>query len=198
MWWEIPVTRLLRFANPLLQREVHGKFRMRRVPLAVIVVEALLGLGVLYFYGLAAWWALTDSQSRQVIWGVIGITMLIVVMIASAMMGAGAFSREREGGTFESLFLSRLSNREIVMAKLVAPLIAHCVYGLPLVPLLALCLRGLTYQSQMQVGISVTQAVSTLLILTATAWCYTAWGMLLSWLCRRTSVAIGWTWAHCL
>jgi hypothetical protein len=36
------ITRLFRFANPLLQREVHGKFRMRRVPLAVIVIEVLL------------------------------------------------------------------------------------------------------------------------------------------------------------
>jgi hypothetical protein len=42
-------------------------------------------------------------------------------------------------------------------------------------------------------SISLTQAFATLLILAATAWCYTAWGMWMSWLCRRTPVAIGWT-----
>jgi ABC-type transport system involved in multi-copper enzyme maturation permease subunit len=164
MWWQLPVTRLLRFNNPLLQREVHGKFRMRRVPLAVIVGEAILGLGVFYFYALAMWWAMTDSSSRTTIWGVICLTMLIVVMIASPMMGAGAFSREREGGTFESLFLSSLSNREIWMAKILAPLIAHCVYGLSMVPLLALCVRSLTYRPDPSLsGSSLTQALATLL-----------------------------------
>jgi ABC-type transport system involved in multi-copper enzyme maturation permease subunit len=194
MWWEIPLTRLLHFNNPLLQREIYSKLRMRRVPLAVVLGEALLGLGVLYFYGLAMWWALTDSRSRANIWGVICLTMLIVVMIASPMMGAGAFSREREGGTFESLFLSSLSNRDIILAKILAPLLANCIYGLPMVPLLALCVRTLTYRSDPSLsGSSVTQALATLLILASTAWCYTAWGMLLSWLCRRTPVAVGWT-----
>jgi ABC-type transport system involved in cytochrome c biogenesis permease component len=75
------------------------------------------------------------------------LTRLTVVMIASPMMGAGAFSREREGGTFESLFLSRLANREIIMAKVLAPLVAHCAYGLPLVPLLlCACAALLTLQ----------------------------------------------------
>jgi hypothetical protein len=68
LWWEMPITRLFRFANPLLQREVHGKFRMRRVPLAVIVIEVLLGIGVLYFFSLAVWWAFTDPTSHTVIW----------------------------------------------------------------------------------------------------------------------------------
>jgi ABC-type transport system involved in multi-copper enzyme maturation permease subunit len=194
MWWQIPLTRSQHFANPLLQREVRGKFRMRRVPLVIIVIEALLGAGVLSFYGLAVWWALTNPISRINIWWVLCLTMLIVVMIASAMMGAGAFSREREGGTFESLFLSSLSNGEILLAKIFAPLIAHCVYGLPWVPLLVLCVRGLSYRpASSPSGVALNQAVGTLLVLGSTAWCYTAWGMLMSWLCRRTSVAVGWT-----
>ena len=80
------------------------------------------------------------------------------------------------------------------MAKIVAPLIAHCVYGLPMVPLLALCVRSLTYSpAPLLSGSSLTQALATLLILASTAWCYTAWGMLMSWLCHRTAVAVGWT-----
>jgi hypothetical protein len=195
-WWEIPGAAWLRFRNPLLQREVHSKFRMRRVSTLVIAAEAVLGAGVFYFYLRAMWWAITERDARPVIWWIICFIALIIVMIATAVMGAGTFSREREGGTFESLFLSLLSNGEIMRAKVLAPVIACLAFGTPLLPLLALCVRGVSYEfsdSYTQPGISLTQAIGTLLILTATAWCYTAWGMLMSWLCRRTPLAVGWT-----
>jgi hypothetical protein len=63
-----------------------------------------------------------------------------------------------------------------------------------MVPLLAICVRSLTYRPDPSLsGSSLTQALATLFILASTAWCYTAWGMLMSWLCRRTAVAVGWT-----
>jgi hypothetical protein len=92
--------------------------------------------------------------------------------------------------------LSLLSNGEIVRAKLLAPMIACFAFGTPLLPLLVLCIRGVSFEfssSYSQQGISLTQAIASVLIIAATAWCYTAWGMLLSWLCRRTPLAVGWT-----
>lgn len=192
MWWELPVGRLLRFSNPVLQREARGKFRMRRVPLWVIVFEAALGVFVAYFYGRAVWLALAEPDARQFIWWVLTFIGLIVVMISSAAMGAGAFSRERESGTFEPLLLSVLPSRDIIWGKLAAPLLACCVFALPFVPLLALCVRGVDYRPGLE-SVSLTQAAAAFGVIAATAWCYTAWGMLISWHCRRTAAAVGWT-----
>ena len=55
-WWEIPIGRWLRFANPLWQREFIAKFRMRQVPLGVIIGEAMLGALVLFFICALSGW----------------------------------------------------------------------------------------------------------------------------------------------
>ncbi len=192
-WWEIPVGRMLHFANPVLQREARGKFRMRRVPPWVIFFEAALGLFVAYFYYLAVWAALTTPARRESIWWVLAFIGLIVVMLASATMGAGAFSRERESGTFEPLLLSILPSRDIIWGKVAAPLLACAVFALPFLPLLALCVRSVRVLGYGRDGIALTQAAASFGVIAATAWCYTAWGMLISWHCRRTTVAVGWT-----
>jgi ABC-type transport system involved in multi-copper enzyme maturation permease subunit len=88
-WWEIPLTSWLRFSNPVLEREVRGKFRMRSVSPVVIAIEAVLAAGVFYFYLRAIWWAITEPDSRSVIWWVLAFTALIVVMIAVPVMGSG-------------------------------------------------------------------------------------------------------------
>ena len=195
-WWEVPYFSTLRFSNPMLQREVRGKFRMRRVSAVVICFEGLLALGVAYFYLRAMFWALSDASSRGTIWWVLSWIGLILLLIATPIMGASAFTRERETGTFEGIMLSLLSNLEIERGKKWATLFACAIYGvLPLLPLLLLCLRPHAYSGSgagnWSQGISILQALSTFCILGAAAYAGTSIGMAASWTARRTSEAVG-------
>jgi ABC-type transport system involved in multi-copper enzyme maturation permease subunit len=195
-WWEVPYFSKLTFQNPMLQREVRGKFRMRRVSLVAIVFEGLLALGVLYLYVRALGWALTNADARTTIWWVLSWVGLILILVAMPVMGAAAFTRERESGTFEGVMLSLLSNRDIERGKLLAPLFACAVYGvLPLLPLLLLCLRPQAYTSgaatNWRLGITIWQAIATFCVLGAAAYAGTSIGMAASWTARRTSESVG-------
>lgn len=192
-WWEIPFARWIHFSNPVLQREMRGKFRMRRVPRAVIIFEIVLAVFVGGFGCWAVWLALSDASSRITIWTVLALTGLVMVMMTAPMIGASAWSHERESGTFEPLMLSLLPSRDIVWGKMAGSLLANAAFGLPMYPLLALCVRGLSYDRMGQRGVSLSQALATLFLLAATAWCYTALGMLISWRHNRSASAAGWT-----
>lgn len=192
MWWEIPVVSHWPFANPVLQREARGKFRMRQAPFWVLVFEGLLGLLVLYWYLRTLWAALFEPAERETIWWVLAFVALFVEMLASAVMGASAFTRERETNTWESLNLSLLTPAEIIKGKLIAPLLACLVYSLPLWPLLLPCIHGITRTTGTSAkGIALMQAVGTVLVIAMTAWCYTAFGMFCSWRARSTTTAVG-------
>ncbi len=194
-WWEVPYFSALRFDNPMLQREVRGKFRMRRVSTVVIIFEGLLALGVTYLYLRSMIWALTDANARSTIWWVLSWIGLILLLIATPIMGASAFTRERETGTFEGIMLSLLTNLEIARGKKWATLFACAVYGvLPLLPLLLLCLRPHAYSygsGNWTQGITVWQALATFCVLGAAAYAGTSVGMAASWTARRTSEAVG-------
>ena len=185
-WWEIPLGRWLHFANPLWQREFITKFRMRQVPLAVILVEAILGIGVLLFYARAFWMALVDPPSRALTWWALVLIGLLVVMTAMLVMGATAFAREYETGTWTFLRLSELSAREIITGKLGAMLVACLAFSLPFWPLLALCVRGPQRSPQ---GVGWNEACAVGCVLVSTAFAYGAFGMLLSHNLRKTSSA---------
>jgi len=192
MWWEIPLVAHLSFTNPVLQREVRGKFRMRQAPLWAIVFEGLLGLVVLYWYLRTLWAALFVPSERETIWWVLAFVALFVVMLSTAVMGASAFTREREIATWEALNQSLLTPWEIIRGKFVAPLLACLVYSIPLWPLLLPCIRSVSEDvNSSPRGLALTQALATVLIIGTTAWCYTAFGMLCSWRARSTSTAVG-------
>jgi ABC-type transport system involved in multi-copper enzyme maturation permease subunit len=194
---ELPFLAYLGFTNPVLQRELRSKFRLRRQPLWIAILAAVGSAFVLYWYCKALWWATSLPSWREGIWITVTIIGLLVVNIAAAVMGAGAFSHEREGGTWEALQLSLLSPRAIIWGKLLPPLLACIVYSIPLWPLLFLCTNTTSetkppYGWQNN-GVSMPHAVSTILIILSTVWCYTALGMWFSWRCRRTAGALSWT-----
>src|SRR5690606_32569433 len=70
-WIEIPLAAQLKFANPVLQREARGKFRLKAPPLWILVFEILLALVVGYYYLLALWSAISNKHERETIWWVI-------------------------------------------------------------------------------------------------------------------------------
>ena len=59
----------------------------------------MLGAVVASTISRALHWAFVNPQSRQVIWAVLALVGLIVISLSCAVMGAGAFTRERETGT---------------------------------------------------------------------------------------------------
>jgi ABC-type transport system involved in multi-copper enzyme maturation permease subunit len=190
----IPLVGHLRFANPMLDREVRSKFRMRQPPAAVIVAEVILGLIVGYYYLRTLYGAWFDVQQRTTIWWVICGVGIIVVMLATPVMGANAFARERENGTWEGIQLSLLSARDIVMGKLGGSLIACFLFSIPVWPLLLPCIRWRlepfeTYWNDH--GVRLPVALAVLLVFASTAFAYTAFGMWISWRIRRTSAAVG-------
>lgn len=193
-WIEVPLAARLRFNNPVLQREARGKFRLRMPSLWLLIFEILLAIPVTYYYLLALWNVWTDTNSRESAWWVISFIALLVIAIASAIMGAGAITREREGATWNSLRMSLVTPHEIVFAKVGAVLISFFVYSIPFWPLLlpAAMFEGMRNVTSTS-GLDVVKIVFTIAILASTAICYTLWGMFWSWRTKRTSVAVGWT-----
>ena len=190
---EVPLARLFQFSNPVLRRETYAKFRLRRSSSIAVIFEILLSLLIVYLYLSAMWWIVTDKLDGKPIWQGMSMTGVIAIMIGTALMGAGSFTREREAGTWESLRLSLLSPVQVIAGKLLAPLIACVGYSMIAWPLLLACIIDFTPGRGVGNHASLGEVIGTALILLSTAWCYTAWGMLFSWWCRRTIGAISWT-----
>jgi len=176
------------FRNPVLQREINAKFRMRKPPLAVVLGEAALGLLVAYGYLRTIWTGWTDPSSRQIIWIVVWLVVITVVMFSCALMGASGLARERERHTWESLQLALLSPGEIVWGKAIASAIS-CLPLIPLVlPLLLPCIRFGNPAS-----IPPKDILSPFFVMLGCAWFYTALGLRISLAHRRSAPAALWT-----
>ncbi len=189
---EIPLVTKLRFANPVLDREVRSKFRMRQPPLLVIISEICLGLLVAFFYLRTLYWALFEPNYRDLIWFGLCITGLIVTMMAASLMGSNGLTRERENGTWEGVRLSLLSPGEIVRGKLGASLLTCALFSLPVWPLLLPCVVW-SIDVAARSFITRFDALSALLVWAGTAWNYTLIGLWMGRRATRTSRASGQT-----
>lgn len=180
---KIPLVTRLKFANPVLDREVRSKFIMRQPPLVVIVAEAILALVVAYFYVRTLLWALFEPQYRPIIWWGLVFTGLIVTMMAAATMGSNGFSRERERGTWESVRLSLLRPHEILRGKVGSSLLACALFSLAVWPLLLPCVTwNAGWNRTSGDVIAPLQVMACALIWGATAWSYTLIGL---WVGRK-------------
>jgi len=184
-----------RFApdNPVLGREVRGKFRLRQPPLPVLISEIVLGLGVSGVYLLLVRQAIISPGDRPTIfWGIAwaGFSVAVLGAIAS---GAGALPREREGGTWESLRLSLLSPAQIVRGKLWAGLGTSLVLSLPAWPLLLLCVDwgGSWTQIPSSSSIAPSQLLAGIGIWLATLWLQSIAAMLVGVRAPKAGAATG-------
>jgi hypothetical protein len=89
---EFPIEKMARFTNPVLQREVRSKFRLRQGSTWMLLFQILLAATALVCY-LYAGFLTTDAAERAGTWSVLSMSGLGVVILVSAVMGAGAFSR---------------------------------------------------------------------------------------------------------
>ncbi len=191
---EIPLVTRLHFANPVLDREVRAKFRMRQPPLAVIISEIILGVLVSFFYARTVYAAFFEPRQRVLIWVGVSLTALIVSMMSAALMGSNALSREREGGTWEGMQLSLLSPDEILRGKIFASLITCALFSFPVWPLLLPCITWNAGFAIRGTGvISPLTAFSCLAIWAVTIWSYTFIGLWIGRKSPRTGRASGQT-----
>jgi ABC-type transport system involved in cytochrome c biogenesis permease component len=181
---EIPLAKFVRFKNPLLQREVRSRFRLRRVP-GPLQVLRLVG-----FITVAGFWVLTvlyaiSPDTRADAGTNLGLGLLAICVPAIAIMSAQSFTRERESGTWESVRLSLLTPPELLRAKWLAPVITCFYWTLPLTVLLPICLGDR--------GLPGNQLMGAMLVVLSWSGLTSALGMFFSWHCRTTMAATGWT-----
>jgi ABC-type transport system involved in multi-copper enzyme maturation permease subunit len=181
---ELPFAKWLKFANPVLQREVRTRLRWRdnistedqfsenrgghmQLAIFIAIVSVFMLLG--------------GPGFREYIWWFCAVLWMIAVALGSAIMGASSFTREREQGMLQPLLLTPLTPREILFGKLGGSLVVCAYYSMALLPVLLPCL----------ISVSLPHVIATMLVLVAAAWCCTAWGIFFSWFCRHTAIATG-------
>lgn len=128
---DLPLDRLIRFKNPLLNREVKGRFRLRRASPPLWVGRAAVFLFAVVGW-LMAMLVVSDPVGRAsgaptVLW----VEWLLGVALVGTFAASG-FAREREAGTWESVRLSLLSSGQIARTKWASPLIAFALLTCPL------------------------------------------------------------------
>ena len=128
---DLPFDRLIRFKNPLLNREVKGRFRLRRASTVLWVARSMA-----FLFAVGGWvmamTAVFDPVGRA---SGASVVLWMEWILGVALVGtfaASGFAREREAGTWEGVRLSLLSDGEIARTKWASPLIAFALLTLPL------------------------------------------------------------------
>jgi hypothetical protein len=128
---ELPLAKWINFDNPILQREVRNALRFRRSSclggISQIFFAVLSGLCVVA----SIMAIIMDTDAALPIVMTWGTLLGIGNFLGGVYYGARSFSMERDTGMMEPLSLSLLSYREIIGAKLVAPIIIMFVRFVP-------------------------------------------------------------------
>ena len=191
--WELPIVRFINLENPILQRDLRAKFIFRRAKfwnLLAHIVAVLLAAG---FYSWLVWLSYTDHSTIGIIWPAITGGLILAMILVPALVGANAFTREREAGTWEGIRLSLLSPTEIILGKQCGAFAVAPIACLILVPLILPCFLALRRENYYPHPPTLWQIIFTFVLLYATAWVSAAWGLRISWASRKTASATGWT-----
>ena len=131
------------FIGPVFTREVTISPRRART----FVGRAVYG-GILLLLTATAWLVMTGTQlivdtgdfSRfgSALFRLIAPLQLMMILFFSAVLAAGGAAREKERKTLVLLLLTRMTNSELVLGKLLASLLEVIIFVLISVPLLIL------------------------------------------------------------
>lgn len=200
-WQRLPLVSRLNFENPVLQREVRTRLQVRQGSLGVFGDASLGGLIALAlgfgFFALLA--QANGADFRRAMWWMACYSWLLSSCVGAAIMGAAAFTREREQGMLQPMLLSLLTRREIIGGKISGALVVCGYYSLALVPLLLPCMVAVPgfghnygpYRGE--TDISLAQGLAAILVVSVAALFCAACGAFLSWFCRHTWIATGGT-----
>jgi len=167
--------------NPVLEREMRGRLRLRRRGLgrSYLWVVVVLAAVIFYFYtrGLAGLFAGPRQDARE-FWPLLTYGLLALIVLLAPALTATAITTEREQQTWETLVSTRLSGSEIILGKWLAR------QTIPILLVLLACpyLLGCVIRGQM--GLLLLPA--TLLFFVLTSLFYGALGLLCSYQAKRT------------
>jgi len=167
--------------NPVLEREMRGRLRLRRRGLgrSYLWVVVVLAAVIFYFYtrGLAGLFAGPRQDARE-FWPLLTYGLLALIVLLAPALTATAITTEREQQTWETLVSTRLSGSEIILGKWLAR------QTIPILLVLLACpyLLGCVIRGQM--GLLLLPA--TLAFLVITSLFYGALGLLCSYQAKRT------------
>lgn len=190
---DTPLVALIKFSNPVLQREVRSRLRMRRFSNPIMALVGVAGVGALLFYTWLLMWIWLEPNARGTFWNVGAMLLLLAAMTLLPLAGAGGIARERESGSWESLQLSLLSARQIVWGKAIAPLLVLAGAIGVLAPVWVPCVNWFQLPTNFDLVVPLLNALAMLALIFCTAFNYNAWGLWISWRCRSTAAATGWT-----
>ena len=179
---DLPIERFVRFSDPLLSREVKSRFRLRRVGWFLSAIRFALFLFAIGVWLFEVFW-LFDAPSRSAM-APYGLRVLLYGgTLGLAAIAATSWTREREGGTWESLKLSLLTPREILRAKWLSPLVSFAYYAAPLWILLPI---GALF-------VGVAAFVEGAIVVIAWLGLAVALGLWMSWRVKNGTASIAWT-----
>ena len=170
--------------NPILEREVRGRLRLRRKGSfrANLWIARVLGIVVAYYYtrGMIGIWHGTLQDARD-FWPLLVYGALSLIVLLAPALSATAISTEREQQTWEILATTPLSAAEVVLGKWIGRQMIPWLLVVILLPYMAVC------AARMGGGRLLLPAV--LLFLLVTIACYSALGLICSFQARRTMTA---------
>ena len=168
--------------NPVLEREVRGRLRLKRRGPAALWTAAPVALVALYFYtrGLLAL-SRGPMRDAQDLWGLFAYGALVLIVLLAPALSSTAITQEREQQTWDALAATRLTGAEIIGGKWL---------GRQLVPLLIILIAlpfliGCTVRGQLGFPLF----ALTLLFLIVTSGFYGALGLLCSFGGKRSAGA---------
>lgn len=187
--WDLPLAALFKFKNPLLQREVESKLRLRTTisPADAELMEtsrgdagtvliAILILGALLVFG--------PPELRAGLWKTLTYAWILGATLAAILLGALCWVRDRELGQLESLLVSLLRPRDLVLGKIGAILVVCAYYCAPIWLITAFCLRN--EARDISLGFAFQTWVFGLCLVFAAA----SWGAWVSWRSLHTTRAL--------
>lgn len=170
--------------NPVLEREIRGRLRFKRRGgnKAALWIVRLLGVVVVYYYVRGLLGVLVESsQYARDLWPVLVYGILALIVLLAPALAATAISSEREQQTWEILGTTPLTGAEVVVGKWLGRQMIPWLLLVLLLPYLVVC----TFQA----GFGWRMLPSALGFFLVTIACYSALGLLCSFLARRTMTA---------
>ena len=170
--------------NPVLEREIRGRLRLRPKGrrAANIWVVRILGVVVAYYYarGLLGIWGGTPQDARE-LWPYLIYGALALCVLLAPALAATAITTEREQQTWEILATTRLTGAEVLLGKWLGRQIIPWLLLVILLPYMAVCAA--------HAGFGWLLLPSVLCFLLVTTACYSALGLLCSFQAKRTMTA---------
>jgi ABC-type transport system involved in multi-copper enzyme maturation permease subunit len=190
--WELPLARHIRLENPIMQRDLRAKFIFRRASLWGLLWQSIIILVAAAIYILMLWFAWTQIDVGKFMFPGWTFGIAFVTLLVPAIIGAGAFTRERESGTWEGIHLSLLSPLEIILGKQIGAIAIAPLASLILNPFVLPFLRE-SSGNVFSPNTHWSQVIMAFVFIFVLAWFSAAWGLRISWSSRKTASATAWT-----